>query len=381
MEFTLSEDQAAIRDLAAQIFTDKVTDDYLLAQAGAGSSYDAGLWSLLAEQGLLGVAVPEGDGGTGLGFTELCLLLQEQGRRLAPVPLLSNLVMAALPIAAFGSAGQRQRWLPGLVSGAHQLTAAIAERGLVQGAAQPVSATAAGDRWMLDGVLEAVPYAADAAFMLAPAVDADGRNSVFVVDLSAPGVSVDAQQTSLGAVQATVRLANVAVEGDGVLGELGGGDAIVDWIERHANTAMAGMQVGVTEEALRRTAEFTAERKQFGAPIGSFQAVAMRAADAYIDVESMRSTFWSAMWSLSEQRAAVAEVRAAKYWACTGGHRVVYATQHLHGGMGVDVEYPIHRYFLFAKQLEFMLGGRNVQLARMGEYLAANDDCVPAWLA
>ena len=380
MEFTFTEDQCAIRDLAGQIFTDQVTDEYLLKFYREDKVYDAELWSLLAEQGLLGVAAPEAVGGSGLGFTELCLMLQEQGRRLAPVPLLSNLVMAALPIAEYGNEAQQQRWLPGMVSGEHQLSAAIAELGMVPGIVSPVSVSKVADNWLLNGTLEAVPYASEAACILAPAVDADGQRSVFLIDTSLVGVSIAPQETSLGSIQATVTLVDVALGGDAVLGELGQGIDIVDWIEQHANTAMAGMQVGITEEALRRTAEFTSERKQFGVPIGSFQAVAMRAADAYIDVESIRSTFWSAMWRLSEKLDAVAEVRAAKYWACTGGHRAVYATQHLHGGMGVDVDYPIHRYFLFAKHLEFMMGGRNTQLARMGEYLAASEDSVPAWM-
>jgi alkylation response protein AidB-like acyl-CoA dehydrogenase len=380
MEFTFSDDQKAIRDLAAQIFTDKVTDEYLLNYYQQGRVYDSELWALLAEQGLLGVAVPEALGGTGLGFTELCLVLQEQGRRLAPVPLLSNLVMAAMPIARFASDEQAQQWLPAMVRGELQLTAALGELGMVPGIVAPVDAHRGADNWVLNGVLEAVPYASEAACILLPATDGDGNVSVFLLDTSHDGVIVAPQQTSLGEVQATVTLLDVAVANGSVLGAIGQGAEIVDWIEQHANTALAGMQVGVTEEALRRTAEFTGERKQFGAPIGSFQAVAMRAADAYIDIESIRSTFWSALWRLSEQMDAVAAVRAAKYWACTAGHRVAYATQHLHGGMGVDVEYPIHRYFLFAKHIEFMLGGRNVQLVRMGQYLAANDDSVPEWM-
>jgi alkylation response protein AidB-like acyl-CoA dehydrogenase len=380
MDFTLSEDQTVIRDLAAQIFTDQVTDEYLSQYVKADKVYDEKLWALVAEQGLLGVAIPESAGGSGLGFTELCLVLQEQGRRLAPLPLLSNLVMAALPIAQFGSADQQQRWLAPLVGGEHQLSAALAELGMVDAIATQVSASNSGDDWVLNGVLQAVPYATEAACILVPAVADDGASSLFLVDTAIAGVSIEAQRTSLGPVQATLALDNVKLGSDALLGEEGQGAEIVKFIEQHANTAMSGMQVGTTDEALRRTAEFTGERKQFNAPIGSFQAVAMRAADAYIDIESMRSTFWQAMWRLSEGLDAESEVRAAKYWACVGGHRVVYTTQHLHGGIGVDVEYPIHRYFLFAKQTEFMLGGRTTQLTKMGQYLAANDDSGPRWM-
>jgi len=103
------------------------------------------------------------------------------------------------------------------------------------------------------------------------------------------------------------------------------------------------------------TAEYTCNRKQFERPIGSFQGVALRAADAYIDVEAMRSIYWEAIWRLTEGLPATAEIAAAKWWACTAGHRVVHTAQHLHGGIGADVEYPIHRYFLSAKQVGLLL--------------------------
>lgn len=380
MEFSFNEEQNAIRNLAGQIFTDKATDDYLQDFYQDDRAYDGELWALLAEQGLLGVAIAEEFGGSGLGFTELCLLLNEQGRRLAPVPLLSNLVMAALPVAEYGDIEQQLRWLPPLVTGQHQMTAAIAELGMIPMTVQPVVAVKKADNWTLNGELHAVPYAAESSCMLVPAVDGDGNTHMFFVETTLDGVGIDSQETSLGKVQATVNLVDVSIDNNAVLGDLGQGAEIVDWIEQRANCAIAGLQVGVTEEALRRTAAYSCERKQFGVPIGSFQAVAMRAADAYIDIEAMRSTFWSALWRLSEGMSAVAEVRAAKYWACFGGHRVVYATQHLHGGIGVDLSYPIHRFFLFAKQLEFMLGGRNVQVTRMGEYLAATEERGPEWM-
>lgn len=380
MDFTLNDDQTAIRDLAAQIFKDQVTDEYLQQFSKDDRSYDETLWQLLADQGLLGLAVPESAGGSGQGFTELCLMMQEQGRRLAPIPLLSNLVLAGLPLAEFASDEQQMTWLAPMAGGQSQLTAALAELGMSDAIAQQVTVTSKGAEWTLNGELQAVPYGAQADAILVPVSDADGQQSVFIVATNTAGVELEDQVTSLGAVQATIRLNNVVLGADSVLGKPGQGAAIVEWIEQRANTVMAGMQVGTTEEALRRTAEYTGERKQFGVPIGSFQAVAMRAADAYINIEAMRSTYWQAMWRISEGLAAEPEVRAAKYWACVGAHHVVYTTQHLHGGIGVDIEFPIHRYFLFAKQVEFMLGGRTTQLRKMGEYLAQHSEESPRWM-
>lgn len=374
MDFSFTEDQTAINDLAAQIFTDRATDEFLLQYDREENIFDQELWNTLAEQGLLALAIPESCGGSDLGFMELALVLQEQGRRVAPAPLLSNLVMAGLPIANFGSEALQQKYLSPLATGEHQLSAALADLALSDAMKTPVSMIKDGDSWTLKGIKQAVPFGTLAAAILVPAIDTEGNTSVFIVDTNLDGVELTGQATMLGKDQmATLTLNNVKLGSDAVLGDIGQGDEIVDWTEQHTNVAICAMQLGVTEEALKRTAEFTSERKQFGSPLGSFQAVAMRAADSYIDVETIRSTFWQAAWSLSEGKEAAAEVRAAKYWACVAGHRVVHTAQHLHGGMGSDIEFPIHRYFLWEKNLEHILGSGTKQLKELGELLAADD--------
>jgi alkylation response protein AidB-like acyl-CoA dehydrogenase len=380
MDFNLTEDQIVIKDLAAQIFTDQVTDQYLMDRDRKVTykTFDITLWDLLAEQGLLGLSIPEACGGSGLGFIELCTVLEEQGRRLAPVPLLSSLVMGAMPIAKFGSDEQQQKLLGPLVTGAHRLTAAVAELGMVRNSTATVIATKQGDGWQLNGVRQAVAYGCDAAYILVPAVDADNSTSVFIVDTASAGVSTTAQELDLGWIQSGLVLDNAAVSE--VLGGVGQGEEILEYLEQCVNIAQAAIQVGVLNEALRRTAAYTGERKQFGAPIGSFQAVAMRAADAFMDIEALRSTFWAAAWRISEGLEAEPEVRAAKYWVCEAGHRVAHTCQHLHGGMGATREYPIHRFFLWAKYMEFMFGNGTTQLAKLGEYLAANDDSGVRWM-
>jgi alkylation response protein AidB-like acyl-CoA dehydrogenase len=134
--------------------------------------------------------------------------------------------------------------------------------------------------------------------------------------------------------------------------------------------ALCALGVGVAERALELTAAYTSERKQFDKPLGSFQAVQQRAADAYVDVEAMRVTMWQAAWRISEGLEAEREVRIAKFWAAEGGQRVVSSAQHLHGGMGADIDYPLHRYTLWSKWIELAFGGATPTLARMGEVLA-----------
>ena len=155
-----------------------------------------------------------------------------------------------------------------------------------------------------------------------------------------------------------------------VLGDPQRGGAIVEWIVERASAALACLAIGVCDEALRLTAEYAKTRKQFDQPIAMFQAVGHRAADAYIDNEGIRLTALQAAWRISEGLPAAKQIAVAKYWAADAGQRVVHAAQHLHGGIGVDKEYPLHRYFLYAKQLELTLGGSTSQLLRLGKLLA-----------
>jgi alkylation response protein AidB-like acyl-CoA dehydrogenase len=374
MDFTFSDDQNAIRELAHQIFTDRASDEFLLAFARTQETYDEPLWQTLAEQGLLGVAIPESAGGSGLGLIELCMVLEEQGRCVAPVPLYASLVLGGLPIAEFGSEEQRQRYLPPLASGASKFSAAIAELGMNAAVATAVSATQGKHGWVLEGNKAVVPDGAVADFILVPAVDTAGRQTVFIVDTRAQGVSLRPVEIGLsGARAAHLSLDNVTVADNSVLGKPGQGADILEWLEQRANVAHCALQVGVTEEATKRTAAFLGERKQFGVALGTFQALAMRMADCYIDVEGIRSTYWLALWRLSEGLDARAEVRIAKWWACDAAHRVVSSAQHLHGGIGADVEYPIHRFFLLAKLISYSLGSASQQLAHLGRLLAEDD--------
>lgn len=373
MNFDFSDDEKAIRDLAHQIFTDRTTDEFMLEFDRGDETYDWGLWQTLADQGLLGIAVPEAVGGSGLGLIELCLMLEEQGRRVSPIPLFSTLVLGALPIAQFGTPEQQEKYLGPMMAGTAKLSAAIAEVGMNPALVQGVEASKESEGWVLEGDCAVVPDGAVADYILVPA-SSDGGSTFFVVDTSDPGVSVRPVEIGLSGERAAhLTLEGLTLRDDAVLGAVGQGEEILEWLVQRANVGHCALQVGVTEEAMKRTAAYISERKQFGIPLGSFQALAMRMADSYIDVEGIRSTYWLALWRLSEGLDARAEVRAAKWWACDAAHRVVHTAQHLHGGMGADVEYPIHRFFLMAKRLSYSLGNASQQLEQLGRLLAQDD--------
>ena len=374
MDFSLDEEQLALRELAGRIFGDRVSDRFLAEFSRGQQVYDETLWATLAEQGLLGLTAPASLGGSGLGFTELCLLLEQQGRWLAPVPLLATLVLGALPIQQFGSAQQQRQWLTPLIAGEAKFTAAIAELGMSAALDAPVSASLVDGQWLLNGERGVVPDAVGVDYILVPARDGEGQLGIFVVAAAGRGVTLRPEQIGiLGHRAAHLTLTAATLPATALLGSMGQGEAILEWLEQYANVAHCALQVGVTEEAMKRTAAYLGERKQFGAPLGSFQALAMRMADCYIDVEAMRSVYWLALWRLSQGLDARLEVRAAKWWACDAAHRVVCTSQHLHGGIGADLEYSIHRFFLWAKQIAYSLGNATTQLDKLGALLAADD--------
>lgn len=372
MDFGFSEEQEAVRDLAQQIFAGHASVERVKEVERSDERVDRALWKALADANLLGIAVPEDSGGSGFGIVELCLLLEQQGRVVAPVPLWPTLVLGALPIARFGSRDQRDRLLPGVVAGDTILTAALADGGVNDPFSPSTIASRAGDGWRLDGRKPSVPAGHLARWMLVPARVEDelGAVGVFLVDASSRGVDVQPAVTTNRERVAHVKFASAHAE------MLGGEDArdgtsVLTSVVDHALVGLCALQVGVAETAVRMAADYTSNRHQFNKPLSTFQGVALKAADAYIDTEAMRVTTWQAAWKLSQGMDATREVLVAKWWTSDAGQRVVHTTQHLHGGLGADVDYPIHRYFLWGKQIEDTLGGASATLARLGRTIAA----------
>jgi hypothetical protein len=368
VDFSFSAEQEAIRDLARRIFSERTSDERTQELERSGAWWDAELWGELVKANLAGLALPEDVGGSGFGVLEAALVLEELGRHLAPVPLFASL-LGGMPLAAFGSEAQRRRWLAPAASEGLVLSAALVEAGSAEPARPRVTARPDGSHFRLDGVKECVPAGGLAGLVLVPARTGHGVG-VFLVEPDAPGVTLETQIATNREPQARLSLDGARVGADALLGDPRRGAEIVEWILERALVGLCAIQLGVAEEALRRSAEYTKARKQFGRPIASFQAVSMRVADAWIDLEAMRSTLLQAAWRVAEGLPAQAEVAAAKWWASRGGQRIAHTAQHLHGGIGADVDYPIHRFFLWSKHLDVTLGGAQRQLARLGAILA-----------
>jgi acyl-CoA dehydrogenase len=372
MDFSFSEEQEAVRELADRIFADLSTQERLreLELEPDGDRFDRKLWSELAAAGLLGIALPEAVGGAGLGFLEAGLLAEAAGRTAAYVPVVETLAAAAPAIARFGTDAQQQRWLPDVVAGDSVLTTALVELGGTPGAPATV-AEPSGDGWILTGVKACVPSGTFADAVLVSARIEPDAVAVFLVGSGAEGLTIERQVANNGQPEGLLTLSGTAVGPDALLGSVADGPAVIDWLVQRSTAALALVQAGAAAASIALLAEYTKTREQFGKPIATFQAVGQRAADAYVDAEAIRLTAWQAAWRLDEGLPAEKEIAVAKFWAADGGQRVVHAAVHLHGGVGVDREYPLHRFFLNTKHIELTLGGATDQLLRLGATLAA----------
>ena len=358
MDFRFSDEQTALRDLAREILASEVGLDRLKDVEQGDEWFDRETWARLAEANLLGLAVPEDLGGMGMGALEVFLLLHEVGRSVAPVPALPSLVLGGLPIARFGSEVQKKEWLAPLARGELVLTGAFAP-------GAPVVARRNAHGFALDGRRSEVRALHLARRVLVPARLED-EPAVFLVDPDADGVSSERRRTSHHEPLFDLALDAVHVGEEAVLR----GPGVETWCFERALVGFAATQVGVCERALEITTDYLKQREQFGAPLGALSPVQQRCADAYIAFDSLRWVTWQAAWRLSEELPASREARIAKFWAADAGSRITTATQHLHGGMGVDMDYPIHRYFLWAKALELAYGSATAQLVALGDDMA-----------
>jgi len=355
MDFTTTEDQQALVGLATQILSEQSTKKRL---DSLQSWYDGELWLRLAEAGIVGAAMKEDVGGLGLGFTELALTLEQVGAHVAQVPLFETVLCAALPIDEFGSDEQRQRILPDVAAGRALITAALVESGR-DDLRVPITTW---DGETVSGTKSNVPFADLAQLIVVPAMSSDGVVLLLVDPANATlREGTGTHGMPLFEVELSSAPAEVLTEDSEALG----------WLLDRALTGLAATALGVSGKALKLSATYTTGREQFGRPIATFQAVGHRLADAYIDVEALRLTTLQAVWLLDSGLPGRDEAQIAKWWASEGGHRVAHAAQHVHGGVGIDLEYDLHRYFRWSKHLEFCLGSAQAQLLSLGATLAS----------
>ncbi len=370
MDFALTDEQVEINDLSGRILEDTLTQERLREIEGSDEpGFDRKLWAALAEAGLIGVAIPEKAGGLGLGVLEAAQILEQVGRTVAPVPLIS-LLPATVVLSRYALGIPKVAELLGQVAAGEKVVTV----GLVEALGDPyapgVTAKREGSGWVLDGEKICVPAGLYADYVLVSAtLSGDTDAGLFLVAADAPGVSRQSQPTITYSPESTLALSGVHVTNDDLIGPADG--SALNFLLSLATASACSAMVGVSEAAVKLTADYTKTREQFGHPIALFQAVGQRAADAFIDSQAIRLTTLQAVWLLAQEQPADTQVAVAKYFAAEAGQRVARAAQHLHGGMGVDRDYPLHRYYIWAKHLELTLGSGTRQLTRLGQLLAA----------
>ncbi|MBM4794581.1 acyl-CoA/acyl-ACP dehydrogenase [Streptomyces sioyaensis] len=368
MDFTPTPEQTAARELAAEIFGDLSTPERL---ADCGGGTDAELWKALCTAGLPG-AVAE------TGLLGLVLMLEEQGRTTAQVPFAASCVYGLLAVGAHGSVDQRARLLPALRDGSAIATGALPARPGGVRAVPPADGTG-----RLTGSVPVVPWLRAATHVLVP----DGpTRTLWLLRTDAPGVRRDPVETTAPWSAGRLTLDDAPAEclGPGVAGRVGS-DAVAPQppaarpygpyadVLAIARTAFAGLQAGVCAGSLARAVSHTTTREQFGRPLSTHQGVLLRAADAYMDTEAIRLTAYEAAWRRDAGLDAGEQALTAAWWAAEAGTRVVHTGQHLHGGIGADLDHPVHRHFLWGRQLAGYLGSGAEVLEELGQLLTSRE--------
>lgn len=363
MDFSLSEDQRAFAQTAQTLFADYCDDDRLRAFDLGGEPYMRELWAQCTAMGLANMVVPEDAGGLGLGMGELSAVLEQQGRSLALVPLWEQqLSLAAL--VRFGASRVYEGWLAQAVSGEQLVTVSL--EGSVFARAC-LEARREGEMWRLSGLAPAVPLGAQARHALLVA-QREGARRLVLIDLTDPAISI-----APGVSQHHLAVADLRFEGLRVADHAWLDEAALDWFEPRAIACLASLQLGVSARQLERAVDYVSERRQFGRVIGTFQLVAGQMADGHIAVEALRTSLAQLVYRLDAGQGALPQGWATRWLACEAGHRVGHMAQHVHGGIGVDITFPIHRFLYWSRALGLALGGAEHNLAKLGDWLANHD--------
>ncbi|WP_116212814.1 acyl-CoA dehydrogenase family protein [Streptomyces olivoreticuli] len=379
MDFTFTEEQQAAEEAARAVLSGVSPDGVpspALTRGAVAEDFDRALWASLADADLLSLFIAPEHGGAGLGPIALCLVLREAGQVLARVPLLESSAAAAV-LSSHG--GRAVAGLLPLV-GRGELVITVASSGrtghdpaeLAVTAREMTASGTEGPGWVLDGMQTAVPWAQSADRVLLPARTGEGRTVLALVPRDRTGVTLADQVSTNGERYAQVGFDSVRLGGDEVITAEGAWERLRGLL----TVGTSALALGVGTAVARTTSAYASKREQFGFPIATFQAVAVQAADRYIDLRAMEATLWQAAWRMESGAAGElpvdADIAVAKIWAAEGVRRVVQTAQHLHGGFGADTGYSLHRYHAWAKQLELSLGPAAAHEEALGDLLAAH---------
>jgi alkylation response protein AidB-like acyl-CoA dehydrogenase len=361
MDLGLDEQQEMLRNFARDFLEKECPEKLVRDMEEDEKGYSPELWQKMAQQGWMGLIIPEEYGGTGMNICELVVLLEEFGRALVPGPFIPTVVLGGVPVMEAGTDQQKKQYLPKIASGELMMTMALTEPSAKWTAdGVTLEAKKDGNDYVLNGTKLFVQDAHVTDTMVVVArTGGSGEDGItlFLVDSRSPGIKFEVLKTIAADKQAEVVFENVKVPAANILGAEGKGWPIVEKTKKVATVAACAYLVGLSQMDFDVTLNYAKERVQFGRPIGSFQAIQHKLADAVIDVDGSRFITYTAAWSLQEgENDADTMISMAKAWTSDASRRVVAHGQQIHGGIGFTKEYKIQLYFRRQKWMELMWG-------------------------
>ena len=379
MPLVLTEEQSMLRDSARGLISDKAPVSHLrhLRDSRDVTGFSRDLWQTFAEMGFAGLLVPEEFGGSGLGCVEVGIVMEEIGRTLMPSPFLSTAVLAVSALSRGGSAAQKAEHLPKISAGSLLAALAVDEGTKHRPLQTSLQAVRSGNGFRLNGAKSFVVdgHVADLLIVAARTAGSAGERAgltLFLVDPRAKGIAIERTMMVDSHNAARIDFDNAEVNADGVLGEVDQGFSLLEAVLNTGRGAVASEMVGLSDEVFGRTVAYLKERKQFGRPIGEFQALQHRAAQLYIEIEITRAAVLKGLQALDGDAVkAAAAVAVAKARAGATATRAVQEGVQMHGGMGMTDQFDIGFFMKRARVCEELFGDANYhadQLARMRSY-------------
>ena len=372
MDLGLSEAQQMLKNSAQEFLEAECPDTYVREMEDDERGYTAEMWQKLAEQGWLGLIIPEKYGGVELEFQDLIILLEEMGRHMLPGPYFSTVVMGGMSIMEAGTEDQKQEYLPRIAEGQIIVTLALNEpSGRWDAEGIQLTADKSGDGYVLNGTKLFVPNAhvSDNLVVAARTGEEDTDISLFIVSSQAKGVTQNLLKTIASDRQSEVVFENVEVPSSALLGEKNAGWATIVKVLQWGAIGKCAEMSGGGQEVLDMTVEYAKQRTQFGRPIGTFQAIQHHCANMATDVEGAKFITYQAAWKLSEGLPAEREVAMAKAWVSEAYRRVCALGHQSHGAIGFTKEHNMQLYSRRAKAAELAFGDADLHLEKVAEII------------
>lgn len=379
MDFSFNDDQNMIREMARKFLDNECSTDKIRKLKEDDKGYDPETWTKMAELGWMGLVIPEEYGGTGMGFLDLMIIMEEMGKGILPAPFFATTALCSLPIIAFGTEEQKKELLPGIASGERIWSLALVEAvGTYEPSGIELVASRDGSDYVLKGVKLFVPYANAATDFLVVARTGkgdkgDGGITVFVVDAKSQGINLEFMPTTAQDQRHEVRFENLRVSQNAILGEEGRGWDVVEYIIQNAIVLKGAEMSGGVQTVLEMTNQYAKDRIQFDKPIGSFQAIQHKLVDMLTDIDALKYLVYEAAWNIdsgtpSRLLNSIVKAKANMVYqkACLDGIDI-------HGAIGFTEEIDVSLYHIRTKANEFELGGTDFHLNRVMEELESEE--------